>query len=623
MATGPVPGGSFTLTARFFTLTNDFFSGSTRVEGTEFTYVGYLRAATMEPGEPNPGFTNTIWVSRAAPSSGRARVTASVADGIESLRIYTGSRIDALQLVRAVGMDNFQIDFLAEEGKEYHFQISGRADECKFSLQLFRWATPTNDFFAAATRLGHLVTDPILSPIGNATAEPGEPEHLGGAPFKSLWWHWTAPLSGTMEVYADRSLATNVVVGIYRGPTIGALTRVALGTNKVIFPTVAGHRYWIAAAVPLDGAGDVLLEARRFVGSPGPEGVSGNLLCEPSWEGTHILETRCWGYSGSLGGMVNERGGADGTTWPILGGGAQIWQDIATVPGWTYAIRFAMRASYRIGGGSGDGRVRVLWNNEEVGIAVVPEGELEFWNWPEFTVTANQVTSRVAFVNLGRGIELDAFSVVALTEPPQIVQQPRPASTMAGGTVVFDVVASGSAPLAYEWFFEGTHLVTMTLPTLVLENVNPNMAGLYQVVVSNAFGRATSAVVRLTVEAATQPVILWQPYGDTVAVGAYYNFSVVAAGTPPLRYQWYKNGMEIAGASNRTLTLRSVEFADAGIYTVRVENEVGIVWSLGAKLIVTSSVPEGGQVLFGNRLCGFGVGPTPRRRSTMWTALRC
>ena len=37
-----------------------------------------------------------------------------------------------------------------------------------------------------------------------------------------------------------------------------------------------------------------------------------------------------------------------------------------------------MRASYRIGGGSGDGQVRVLWNNEEVGIAVVPEGELEF-----------------------------------------------------------------------------------------------------------------------------------------------------------------------------------------------------------------------------------------------------
>ena len=213
-----------------------------------------------------------------------------------------------MQIVRAVGMDNFQSDFLAEVGKEYHFQISGPADECKFSLQLFNWATPTNDSFAPATRLGYLVTDPILSPIGNATAEPGEPEHLGGAPFKSLWWYWTAPLSGTVEVYTDRSLATNVVVGIYRGAAIGALTDVALGTNRVTFPVVAGHKYWIAAAVPLDAAGDVLLEGRRFVPSPGSGDVAGNLLCEPSWEGTHILGTRCWGYSGSVGGMVNERG---------------------------------------------------------------------------------------------------------------------------------------------------------------------------------------------------------------------------------------------------------------------------------------------------------------------------
>ena len=181
---------------------------------------------------------------------------------------------------------------------------------------------------------------------------------------------------------------------------------------------------------------------------------------------------------------------------------------------------------------------------------------------------------------------------------------------MVGGTVVFDVVASGSPPLTYHWFFEGDHLVTMTIPTLMFENVNSNMAGLYQVVVSNAFGTATSEVVRLSVEVATQPVILWQPYGDTVGVGAHYNFSVVAAGAPPLRYQWYKNGVEIANATNRTLALPSVELADGGIYTVRVENPVGIVWSLGAKLIVTSSVPEGGQVLFGNGLCGSWAGTT-------------
>jgi hypothetical protein len=241
--------------------------------------------------------------------------------------------------------------------------------------------------------------------------------------------------------------------------------------------------------------------------------------------------------------------------------------------------------------------VRVLWDNQEVGVGTLPETELDFWHWPEFTATANNPTSRITFVNLARNIELDAFSVVALTEPPRIITQPSSASVISGGTAAFVVGASGSSPLIYQWFFNDAPYAVLASPILILEAVSTNQAGTYQAVVSSAFGTATSAPVTLTVESPTKPLILWQPYGDTVGAGGYYNFSVVAAGTPPLSYQWLKDDGEIAGATNRSLTFASVDFTNAGTYTVRAQNNAGIVWSLGASLVVTNAIDGGGGLI--------------------------
>ena len=141
----------------------------------------------------------------------------------------------------------------------------------------------------------------------------------------------------------------------------------------------------------------------------------------------------------------------------------------------------------------------------------------------------------------------------------------------------------------------------LTNSLLLLESVTTDQAGTYQVIVSNPYGAKTSAPVTLVVEAPSKPVILWQPYGDTVGVGGCYNFSVVAAGTQPLDYQWFKDGSELTAATNRNLTFVPVDFTNAGIYAVRVQNNAGIAWSLGAKLVVTNAIAGGGQISFRNR----------------------
>ncbi len=92
---------------------------------------------------------------------------------------------------------------------------------------------------------------------------------------------------------------------------------------------------------------------------------------------------------------------------------------------------------------------------------------------------------------------------------------------------------------------------------------------------------------------AVTPTITTQPLGQTVAAGGSVTFSVVAAGTPPLSYQWRKDGVDLPGATGPSLALASVTTADAGVYTVVVSNAAGSITSSSATLIVStgSAVP--------------------------------
>jgi hypothetical protein len=93
--------------------------------------------------------------------------------------------------------------------------------------------------------------------------------------------------------------------------------------------------------------------------------------------------------------------------------------------------------------------------------------------------------------------------------------QPAPAVSMppvwqinvlAGG-LVFNTVAAGQLPFAYFWTKDGlpiqddAHYANSGTATLVMKNFGPGDAGLYQVVVSNAFGMATSPVGQVVIHA--------------------------------------------------------------------------------------------------------------------------
>jgi hypothetical protein len=82
--------------------------------------------------------------------------------------------------------------------------------------------------------------------------------------------------------------------------------------------------------------------------------------------------------------------------------------------------------------------------------------------------------------------------------PPTIVSQPASLTVLEGDNASFTITASGSLPLRYQWRKDTTPVIGATSATLTLTNVQLGQAGNYSVVVSNAFGVATSQTATLT-----------------------------------------------------------------------------------------------------------------------------
>jgi bacillolysin len=113
-----------------------------------------------------------------------------------------------------------------------------------------------------------------------------------------------------------------------------------------------------------------------------------------------------------------------------------------------------------------------------------------------------------------------------MVEPPVIVTQPVASSVNAGATVAFSVVATGTAPLAYQWRRNGGVLAGQTNATLTLTQVQPANSGDYSVVVSNSAGSVISALAALTVN--TQPAFVGIK-AASVAEGSELSLQLVTA----------------------------------------------------------------------------------------------
>ena len=115
--------------------------------------------------------------------------------------------------------------------------------------------------------------------------------------------------------------------------------------------------------------------------------------------------------------------------------------------------------------------------------------------------SANWTGYTAATAVSGVATRTDLVQVVTTCDAPQIVTQPSNQVVLAGSTAQFTVSAASAFPMIYQWHFNTNAQVfsPSDFATLTLPNVTPQSAGLYSVVITNAFGSATSSVATLTV----------------------------------------------------------------------------------------------------------------------------
>ena len=172
---------------------------------------------------------------------------------------------------------------------------------------------------------------------------------------------------------------------------------------------------------------------------------------------------------------------------------------------------------------------------------------------------------------------------------PSITAQPVGQSGLGSAPATFTVGANGTAPLRYQWRFNGTNIFGATNASFTLGYVRPENSGLYRVTVFNGVGSVESSNAALNV--LLGPVFTLSPTNFFVRPGSNAVFTAAASGNPPVTYQWRLNGTNAPGtvtstSSNTTLTISNVQSAHVGIYTALASDNVGTVPSAAASLIL-------------------------------------
>lgn len=155
------------------------------------------------------------------------------------------------------------------------------------------------------------------------------------------------------------------------------------------------------------------------------------------------------------------------------------------------------------------------------------------------TVNNNQASNNIA---------TGSFVVTVMplgSTPPGIASPPTNAVAVVGQPVSFNVLATGSAPLAYQWQYNAANLPGATNAMLTLTNITAGQSGQYTVSVSNPLG-STNRAAALTIYSTAAATL------TTTQAPLAGQFSVNVAGVPGFKYAVQASTNLIAWVSLRT-----------------------------------------------------------------------
>ncbi|MEP0913303.1 DUF4347 domain-containing protein [Leptolyngbya sp. GB1-A1] len=256
--------GDITLKYQLYTPpSNDNWNNATALTGTSGTVIGNNFAATGEAGEPGQsGLTNSVWWAWTASSDGTLSIDTSGSDFDTFLSLFTGSSINNLSVLTQDYSLRGQINYQVQAGTTYYIAVDGYRswygygnDLGNITLNYQLYTPPSNDNWSNAIVLDGTSGTATGSNLG-ATGEAGEPWQSGET--NSVWWTWTAPSNGLLELDTDGS-DFYTSLSLFTGNSVDDLTMIEQDINsgyssqgRIKHQVQAGTTYYIS----VDGYGN-------------------------------------------------------------------------------------------------------------------------------------------------------------------------------------------------------------------------------------------------------------------------------------------------------------------------------------------------------------------------------
>jgi outer membrane protein assembly factor BamB len=561
---------------------NDTFARAQGLQGSSVRVDATNVNATRESGEPTiAGVTggHSLWYRWTAPGTARFMLAAFSTQTNTLAAVYTGTALNGLALVASNNNSSNQnsdalVGFNATAGTSYYFQIDNAdttGGELTITLTDALWQYPTTDEVTSSPAVGADGSVYVGSADGYLYALSSEGT-----------LRWRGATSGAID------LASPAVGGdgtVYVGSTDGFL---------YAFNGTTGARRWrfapgseIASAPAIADDGTVYFRDDRAL---------------HALTGTATSATRKWSFSLSGATYSSPAIGSDGTVYVGATAGAFYAVAADGTQKWKFTADDDIYASPAI---AGDGTIYFATLSGSV-YALTAAGAQK-WRWRIASAT-NGITSSPAIGQDGsvyfaaydkklyalRSDGTERWSFTAGDE----VRASSPAIA-ADGTVYFGAYDGR----VYAVKNDGT--LVRHFATAARVRSSPLLANgrLYFGSVDAklyAFDIGQGAAVSpwpmyrqnksRTGRAEAGPIsIALQPSSQVALLGSTLALRVTATGDPAAIYQWYKDGVPIAGATSATYSVPSVTAATAGRYTVVVTGAFGSVTSTAAIITIEAT----------------------------------
>ncbi len=241
---------------------NDNFAKRATLSGSTIQVRNSNAGATIESGEATTlaGATvgASLWWTWTAPQSGTYYLDTLGSSFDTVLGVFTGTSVSSLTLVAsnddaATGTVTSHIALNATAGTVYQIEVAGKNGASGLAA-LRIVAPPPNDNFAnAQVAAGDPATGTftLKGVTLYATSEQGEPNPTGVGGGHSVWYKWTAPATGQVQLAAYSS-SLDMVAAVYTGSSLAGLTLVGANNNEsglntdslVTFTANAGQTYF-------------------------------------------------------------------------------------------------------------------------------------------------------------------------------------------------------------------------------------------------------------------------------------------------------------------------------------------------------------------------------------------